>query len=90
MLDISFIVINNISRDYKKKGSQNNFVTKLKLWKEIFLHTNQLDNSPGYWVNKLEKNDYKTIFLKRKAIRSSCDLKLLNKDIRKGNLIIFS
>ena len=89
MLDISFIVINNISRDYKKKVTQNIFVTKLKLWKEILLHNNQLYNFSGYWANKLEKNDYETILLKRKAIRSSSDLKLLNKDIREGNMIIF-
>ena len=116
------IIEKHFTDDNERKGPDHRFSMNPKSWKEMVSRTRELDNALGNGIKKVEKNEYETVILQRRAIRASCDLKLgtlisdkntfplrpcpkdgippfkikeisgklLNKNIREGDIIRFS
>ena len=70
------IIEKHFTDDNEREGPDHRFSMNPKSWKEMVSRTRELDNALGYGVKKVEKNEYETVILQRRAIRASCDLKL--------------
>lgn len=70
------IIEKHFTDDNERDGPDHKFSMNPKTWKEMVFKTRELEDALGYGVKKLEKNEYETVVLQRRAIRAASDLSI--------------
>ncbi len=68
------VIEKHFTDDINREGPDHKFSMNLNTWREMVDRTRELENSIGYGVKQIEKNEKETVILQRRCIRLALDL----------------
>jgi len=68
------IIEKHFTDDNSREGPDHQFSMNPKSWREMVNRTRELENALGSGIKKVEKNEFETVILQRRALRAVSDL----------------